>query len=49
MLLSVFVFAIRIRLLYEYGNENRSFYGYGYEKVPSLQVSKKISVIIMQI
>ena len=36
VLLSVFVFAIKIRLLYGYGNKNRPFYGYENEKVPSL-------------
>ena len=36
VLLSMSVFAIKIRLLYGYGNQNRPFYGYTNEKVPSL-------------
>ena len=44
VLLSVSVFAINIQLLYGYGNQNRSFYGYGNEKVPSLLVTSLCAV-----
>ena len=42
VLLFVSAFAIKIRLLYGYGNKNRPFYGCGNEKVPSLVVRKQI-------
>ena len=42
MLLFVSAFAIKIRLLYGYGNKNRPFYGYANEKVPSLYTNDAV-------
>ena len=40
VLLFVSAFAIKILLLYGYGNQNRPFYGCGNEKVSSLVLGK---------